>query len=245
MATMMDMALEDIIKNNQKYPSRRGRGRGGRGGSRGGADGNKGSGGAFRRIRMDLKRTAQPYRKARTQESNFDDDTVWEHDLYQEEEEEEEQQFVEEQGPVRAIQTGTKVAIDNLEYSVSEDNLKEIFEAVGQLKNVTIHYDKSGRSEGTGEITFVRREDAQTAIRKYNRVEVDGKAIRLSNLGSNLQIPAQRTRGRGNRNQSRGGGGGGGGGRSGGIVIHSGRTGGARRVRVGGNRGRGRGRRYN
>jgi len=238
MATMMDMALEDIIKTNQKYTARRGRGRGGRGGFRGGAE-NKASGGAYRRIRMDLKRSSQPYRKARVprEESNFDDDTVWEHDLYEEEEEVEEE-YIEEEAPIRAIQTGTKVAVDNLEYSVSEDNLQEIFEALGQLKGVSVHYDKSGRSEGTGEITFVRRADAQAAIRQYNGVEIDGKAVRLSLVGSNLQVPAQRSRVRGaNRNQARGGGGG--------IVIQSGRGRGARRVRIGGSRGRGRGRRYN
>jgi len=239
----MDMALDDIIKSNKKYGARRRGGRGGRGGGGNPRFGNnKGSGGAFRRIRLDFKRTAQPYRKARVprEESTLDDDTVWEHDLYQEEEEEEEvlEEYDEEETQIRAIETGTKVSISNLEYTVSEENLKEIFGSTGQVKKVLIRYDRSGRSEGTGEITFVRKVDAQNAVRKFNEVQIDGKPVQLAIVGSNLQIPVQRNnRVRGNRRGSR----------NSGIVIQSGGRGNvSRRVRIGGNRGRGRGgRRYN
>jgi len=229
---MMDIPLDEIIKANQKYGNKRSRG--GRGGFKRGN--NKGSGGPFRRMRTDFKRNSQPYRKPKLQreDSNFDDDTVWEHDLFQEEEEMEE--FVEENNvPVKAIETGTKLSITNLEYSVSEENLKEIFEKIGAVKKVSILYDRSGRSEGTAEVIFVRRVDAQNALKNYNGVEIDGKVIRLAMVGSN--IPVQRIQvSRGGRRNARS--------KPGLVVSARGST--ARRVRIGGNRGnRGRGRRYN
>jgi len=237
----MDMSLDDIIKTNQKY-TRGGRGRVSRGRGRGGA---KGSGGAFRRVRPDFKQKAAPYRRPKREEtaSTFDDDTIWEHDLFEEEEEEEEEEEVFEEeytGPIRAIETGTKVSIQNLEYSVNEENLKEVFGRVGTVKKVVIQYDRSGRSEGNGEITFARRNDAIAAVNKYNGVQVDGKAVRLQIIGSNVSLPARgnrktisfRGRTNGNPNSS--------------FLVQSSTQGTLRRVRIGGNRGgrgRGRGRR--
>jgi len=231
---MMDMSLDDIIKTNQKYPGRRGGGRGGRGGRGRGAP--KGAVGAFRRIRTDFKQAA-PYRKPRREEpaSNFDDDTIWEHDLFQEEEEEEEEPYYEEENdvPIRGIETGTKVSIQNLEYTINEENLKEVFDRVGTVKKVVIHYDRSGRSEGSGEITFARKADALTAISKYNGVEVDGKPVRLQIIGSNVSLPARGNRNRntfrGRRNPPE-------------FLVQSSTRGASRRVRIGGNRGGGRGR---
>ncbi len=52
---MMDMALDDIIKSNQKYGSKRGRGRGNPRAS-------KGSVGAFRRVRSPATKNV-PYKK--------------------------------------------------------------------------------------------------------------------------------------------------------------------------------------
>jgi len=262
----MDMALDDIIKSNHRYSNRGPRGnRGSSRGNRGSSRGNRG--GAFRRVRNNNTRNL-PYRRNnndRKEETHLDEDTIWEHDLFEEEEEEEEEEMIEEEeeediGFVKGIETGTKISVSNLEYTVSEENLKEVFERVGSVKKIVIRYDRSGRSEGNAEVTFMRRIDAQSAIKKYNGVEIDGKPVRLSLIGSNIAIGGKsrgnnririsdnggyntriRNEDNGGYNTQR---------RRTGIVVQSSNRGNSdRRIRIGGNRGgggggRGRRRRY-
>lgn len=45
---------------------------------------------------------------------------------------------------------------------------------VGPLVSSEIHYDKSGRSLGSGNVVFEDRTDAIRAINQYNGVPLDG-----------------------------------------------------------------------
>jgi len=200
----MDMALDDIIKTNSKptTSTRRFRGSGApRGSSRG-----RGSG-AFYRPRGGGRRSA-PYGIKRGNvldrlddnvidfNVNEEDDAVWEHDLFDEDEEEvlDRLEMKEEftssnnnNGEVpKAIETGTRIQIDNLEFSVTKENLQEIFGRIGEVKKVIINYDQSGRSNGSATVTFCNKSDALACLKKYNGIEIDGKAIHLTLLGSNL-----------------------------------------------------------
>ncbi|XP_057475070.1 THO complex subunit 4B-like [Actinidia eriantha] len=92
-------------------------------------------------------------------------------------------------GRVSSIETGTKLYISNLDYGVSNEDIKELFSEVGDLKRYSIHYDRSGRSKGTAEIVYSRRQDAQAAVKRYNNVQLDGKPMKIEIVGTNIVTP--------------------------------------------------------
>ncbi|KAJ7975841.1 THO complex subunit 4A-like [Quillaja saponaria] len=87
-------------------------------------------------------------------------------------------------------ETGTKLYVSNLDYGVSNDDIKLLFSDVGELRRYSIHYDKSGRSKGTAEVVFLRESDALAAIKRYNNVKLDGKPLKIELVGVNLVSPA-------------------------------------------------------
>jgi THO complex subunit 4 len=56
----------------------------------------------------------------------------------------------------------------------------------GSVLRTFIHYDRSGRSKGSGEVIFASRQEAQSAIRQLNGLELEGKVLQLTltNTGS-------------------------------------------------------------
>ncbi|XP_077232885.1 THO complex subunit 4B-like [Tasmannia lanceolata] len=88
------------------------------------------------------------------------------------------------------IETGMKLYISNLDYSVSNEDIKELFSEAGDLKRYSIHYDRSGRSKGTAEVVFSRWSDGVAAVKKYNNVELDGKPMKIEIVGTNVITPA-------------------------------------------------------
>jgi len=92
-------------------------------------------------------------------------------------------------GRASSIETGTKLYISNLDYGVSNEDIKELFSEVGDLKRYVVHYDRSGRSKGTAEVVFSRRQDAMAAIKRYNNVQLDGKPMKLELVGTNIPAP--------------------------------------------------------
>jgi len=62
---------------------------------------------------------------------------------------------------------------------VTEDDVKDIFAQIGTVKTVQIMYDKNGVSQGSAEVTFRGKEDAEKAVTEYNEAEVDGKVMYL------------------------------------------------------------------
>ncbi|KAL2329608.1 hypothetical protein Fmac_017189 [Flemingia macrophylla] len=87
------------------------------------------------------------------------------------------------------IESGTKLFVSNLDQGVSNDDIKLLFSEEGELKRYCIHYDESGRSKGTAEVVFVRYPDALVAVRKYNKMRLDGKPLQIELVGTSSVTP--------------------------------------------------------
>lgn len=74
----------------------------------------------------------------------------------------------------------TMLHVSNLHYNVSNADVKTLFSDIGPVKKAVVHYDKSGRSLGTAEVTFTTREAAIRAINKYNNLPLDGRPMNIT-----------------------------------------------------------------
>lgn len=165
------MTLDDIIKTNKKKPSSNGGGAGSKRRDRPAAA----AGGPARRSFKRAGKRAPPISKA--------PDAAWQHDMFTEER-------PAKMGRISSIETGTKLYISNLEYGVSNDDIKELFAELGDLKRFSVHYDRSGRSKGTAEVVYSRRADGIAAVKRYNNVQLDGKPMKIEIIGTNVSAPA-------------------------------------------------------
>lgn len=77
----------------------------------------------------------------------------------------------------------TRVHISNLDFGVSEKDLKELFGEFGEMKKADLHFDKGGRSLGTGELVYSSRGAAMKAIKQYQGIPLDGRPMKLEILG--------------------------------------------------------------
>ncbi|XP_034832395.1 THO complex subunit 4 isoform X2 [Maniola hyperantus] len=232
MVDRIDMALDDIIKANRKGGAGRkfdakkpGRGGGGGGGFRNGR-----TGGVLLRGRN---------RGGVSKPANYtrgDVNSTWKHDMFSEFND----RKIQRSAP---ITTGpTKLLVSNLDFGVSDSDIQELFSEFGMLKSAALHYDRSGRSLGTADVLFERRADALKAMKQYNGVPLDGRAMNIQLATSEISTFRNEDKSRPfggrpvRRNSSRGGGGNRpqamtGGGRGGGGARRGGRGGGAPRGR--------------
>jgi RNA recognition motif-containing protein len=70
------------------------------------------------------------------------------------------------------------IYVGNLNFKISEDDLKSIFEEFGAVSSVKIITDKySGRSKGFGFVEMENDDEAKAAIDGLNGKEVQTRAI--------------------------------------------------------------------
>ncbi|CBF79945.1 hypothetical protein AN7706.2 [Aspergillus nidulans FGSC A4] len=82
--------------------------------------------------------------------------------------------------PDRSASAGTRLRIENLHYDITETDLEELFSRIGPISNVSLVYDRAGRSEGVAYVTYSRYNDAKTAIAEFDGANAKGQPIRIS-----------------------------------------------------------------
>lgn len=92
------------------------------------------------------------------------------------------------------------IYVGNLSFEVSEENLRQTFEAFGQVTSATIVKDKySGQSRGFGFVEMPDQNEAQAAIKNLN-----GKDLRGRNMNVNEARPRADRGGSGGQGGGRG-----------------------------------------
>src|SRR5215470_1530509 len=75
----------------------------------------------------------------------------------------------------------SKLYVGNLAYSVSNEDLHELFSQVGQVQSATVITDKfSGQSKGFGFVEMASSEEAANAIQQFNETELKGRNIKVN-----------------------------------------------------------------
>lgn len=73
------------------------------------------------------------------------------------------------------------IYVGNLSFDVSEENLRQAFEAFGQVSAASIVKDKySGQPRGFGFVEMPERAEAQTAIQNLNGKDLRGQAMNVN-----------------------------------------------------------------
>ena len=95
-----------------------------------------------------------------------------------------------------------KIYVGNLSYEVTEEDLRQEFEAFGEVESVNIITDKiSGRPKGFGFVEMASKSEAEAAITSLN-----GKTLKERTIVVNEARPRTDNRGGGPYGDRRGGG---------------------------------------
>lgn len=98
------------------------------------------------------------------------------------------------------------IYVGNLSFKVEEDDLREIFEAYGEVESVKIIMDKfTGKSKGFGFIEMTDKAQALKAIEELNNSEFEGRNIVVNQAREKTEGGSEGGRPF-RRNDSRGGG---------------------------------------
>ena len=73
------------------------------------------------------------------------------------------------------------IYVGNLSYSVTEGDLRQAFEAFGEVETVNVLKDyDTGRSKGFGFVEMSNNADAQSAISDLNDKELKGRLLKVN-----------------------------------------------------------------
>ena len=73
------------------------------------------------------------------------------------------------------------IYVGNLKYEIGEDDLKELFEAYGEVTSVKIIKDNyTGKSKGFGFVEMANDDEGNAAIEGLNDTDVRGRNLRVN-----------------------------------------------------------------
>lgn len=73
------------------------------------------------------------------------------------------------------------IYVGNIAFSMTEDDLRQTFEAYGEVSRATILKDKmTNRSRGFGFVEMPNQEEGQKAVQELNGKEMNGRALNVS-----------------------------------------------------------------
>jgi RNA recognition motif-containing protein len=73
------------------------------------------------------------------------------------------------------------IYVGNLSWQTTEDQLRDLFQAYGEVSSVNIIKDKyTGASRGFGFVEMSSDSDGQAAIQALNESEFDGRSIKVN-----------------------------------------------------------------
>lgn len=113
--------------------------------------------------------------------ARLEGDAPWQHDMHQH------AAGNRSRGPRAPSLNGTKLYIYNLDFNVTNEDVKELFETIGPLVSHRVHYDRAGRSECTAEVVYADRGQAVLAQKRYHGIELDGKPMKIDLIEKQTQ----------------------------------------------------------
>ncbi len=74
-----------------------------------------------------------------------------------------------------------KLYCGSLSWDTDDESLRDAFERFGEVEDARVITDReTGRSRGFGFVTFVNKDDAETAIGEMDGKELDGRTIKVN-----------------------------------------------------------------
>jgi RNA recognition motif-containing protein len=87
------------------------------------------------------------------------------------------------------------IYVGNLDYAVTEDELKQAFSEFGQVDSVNIIKDKySGQSKGFGFVEMPDNSEADSAMKALNGSEMKGRNLKVNQAKPRGDRPPRRPR---------------------------------------------------
>eukprot|EP00833_Pecoramyces_ruminatium_P012400 jgi/Orpsp1_1/1186432/evm.model.d7180000050550.1 len=133
------------------------------------------------RIQKSKRDNRNSYKRSNRKSNHYSSKGIndqWKHDKYDDSNSRNRRQIFSRVGN-RNGGGNSNVLVSNLHWEVSEDDLKNLFEEVGEVSKVRIKYDKAGRSDGEAIISFNSKSDAQRAIDSLDGVELQGMEMKV------------------------------------------------------------------
>ncbi len=85
------------------------------------------------------------------------------------------------------------IYVGNLAYTITNQDLKEIFKEFGDVKNASIIMDReTNRSKGFAFVEMYKKEDGAKAIEELNGASVDGRDLQINEARPRPERPARR-----------------------------------------------------